>query len=212
MPEAPTNPIHQAEEKPNKIYRFFAHSIVYMIFTLIAAGAAHVLADYGDPLEFLIKLPLFFLCTIPLLFGQIGMVMKRKYVQAILGLFLVAGMFYTAFSISRSITNAYWRKREPVMILLADTIMHDPKYADTKGTVEIPLPENLSKFSNGKPLRADFSRHHKGSCRIYYFWYDTASDENFYCIYESDPHNYILSDGDEYIGNIRKNFHLKPAN
>ena len=93
MPEAPTNPYIKPKKKPNKIYRFFAHPIVYMIFTLIAAGAAHVLADYGDPLEFLIKLPLFFLCTIPLLFGQIGMVMKRKYVQAILGLILSPACF-----------------------------------------------------------------------------------------------------------------------
>ena len=210
MPEHPEASAPRYIKKFNAQFQFFAHPAIYLVSCLLMLWWFYWLYKL---LPFMLPLlPTFIIFLAPLVLGQIGMVRKRHYVQAIFAFLLIPALIYALISIPESASNAQWRKREPAMVLLADTVLHDPKYADTKGTVEIPLPENLSKFSNGKPLRADFSRHHKGSCRIYYFWYDTASDENFYCIYESDPHNYILSDGDEYIGNIRKNFHLKPAN
>ncbi len=210
MPEHPEASAPRYIKKFNAQFQFFAHPAIYLVSCLLMLWWFYWLYKL---LPFMLPLlPTFIIFLAPLVLGQIGMVRKRHYVQAIFAFLLIPALIYALISIPESASNAQWRKREPAMVLLADTVLHDPKYADTKGTVVIPLPENLSKFSNGKPLRADFSRHHKGSCRIYCFWYDTASDENFYCIYESDPHNYILSDGDEYIGNIRKNFHLKPAN
>ena len=210
MPEHPEASAPRYIKKFNAQFQFFAHPAIYLVSCLLMLWWFYWLYKL---LPFMLPLlPTFIIFLAPLVLGQIGMVRKRHYVQAIFAFLLIPALIYALISIPESASNAQWRKREPAMVLLADTVLHDPKYANTKGTVVIPLPENLSKFSNGKPLRADFSRHHKGSCRIYCFWYDTASDENFYCIYESDPHNYILSDGDEYIGNIRKNFHLKPAN
>ena len=208
MSEHPADP-HMTKAKT--VFALFAHPVFFI--TVYLCLLFWSLAVFSPPeILALFLFPILLVFIIPLLLGIIGMVAKRQYVQAALGLLLIAFSLFDAPHLLNNIKYARFNRQEPAMVLLADTIMHDPKYADTKGTVEIPLPENLSKFSNGKPLRADFSRHHKGSCRIYYFWYDTASDENFYCIYESDPHNYILSDGDEYIGNIRKNFHLKSAN
>ena len=91
------------------------------------------------------------------------------------------------------------------MILLADTIMHDPKYANTKGTVEIPLPENLSKLTKGKPLRVEFSKLYKGSCSIY-FYSGTRDNGTNYIVYENSRSNVTLY-GSSYFGDIRENFH-----
>ena len=89
------------------------------------------------------------------------------------------------------------------MVLLADTVLHDPKYANTKGTVEIPLPENLSKLTKGKPLRVEFPEQRKDSCQVCFFRL-ALGKQTLYCAYESNPN----TTDEEYFGNIRKNFHI----
>ncbi len=213
MPEAPTNPYSKPKKKSNTLFLFFAHPAVYLMFCLLMLWWLYWICALM-PFTLLL-LPTFIVFLAPLVLGQVGMVIKRKYIQALLAFLLIPGVVYPISSIPSSTSDAQWRKEEPAMVLLADTVLHDPKYANTKGTVEIPLPKNLSTLTNGKPLRVKFPEQRKDSCQVCFFSYENSNGEGIYYIYESDPpkpvvSHYVFADnkGDEYFGDIRKNFRL----
>ena len=201
MSEAPTNPYIKPKKKSNTLFLFFAHPAIYLVSCLLMLWWFYWLYKL---LPFMLPLlPTFITFLAPLVLGQIGMVRKRHYVQAIFAFLLIPALIYALISIPESASNAQWRKREPAMVLLADTVLHDPKYANTKGTVEIPLPENLSKLTKGKPLRVEFPEQNNGSCQICFFR-RTLVTQSTYCAYESNPD----TTDEEYFGNIRENFHI----
>ena len=203
MPEAPTNPYSKPKKKSNTLFLFFAHPAVYLMFCLLMLWWLYWICALM-PFTLLL-LPTFLVFLAPLVLGQVGMVIKRKYIQALLAFLLIPSLVYPISSIPSSTSDAQWRKEEPAMVLLADTIMHDPKHANTKGTVEIPLPENLSTLTKGRPLRVEFSKLYKGSCSIY-FYSGTRDNGTNYIVYENSRGNVTLY-GSSYFGDIRENFH-----
>ena len=200
MPEHPEASAPRYIKKFNAQFQFFAHPAIYLVSCLLMLWWFYWLYKL---LPFMLPLlPTFIIFLAPLVLGQIGMVRKRHYVQAIFAFLLIPALIYALISIPESASNAQWRKEEPAMVLLADTVLHDPKYANTKGTVEIPLPENLSKLTKGKPLRVEFPEQRKDSCQVCFFRL-ALGKQTLYCAYESNPN----TTDEEYFGNIRKNFH-----
>ena len=212
MSEHPADP-HMTKEKT--VFALFAHPVFFitvylclLFWSLAVFSPPEILALFLFPI-----LPVF---IIPLLLGIIGMVAKRQYVQAALGLLLIAFSLFDAPHLLNNIKYARFNRQEPAMVLLADTVLHDPKYANTKGTVEIPLPENLSTLTKGKPLRVKFPEQRKDSCQVCFFSCEKRNGEGIYYIYESDPPEPVVShdkfpdykEEDEYFGDIRKNFRL----
>ncbi len=203
MPKHPEASAPRHTKKPSTLFQFFAHPAIYLVSFFLMAWWfywLYVFLPFTLPLS-----PTIIAFFVPLAFGQIGMVRKRHYVQALLAFLLVLGLIYPTLSIPGSTSDAQWRREEPAMVLLADTIMHDPKHANTKGTVEIPLPENLSTLTKGRPLRVEFSKLYKGSCSIY-FYSGTRDNGTNYIVYENSRGNVTLY-GSSYFGDIRENFH-----
>ena len=199
MSEHPANP-HMTKEKT--VFALFAHPVFFI--TVYLCLLFWSLAVFSPPeILALFLFPILLVFIIPLLLGIIGMVAKRQYVQAALGLLLIAFSLFDAPHLLNNIKYARFNRQEPAMVLLADTVLHDPKYANTKGTVEIPLPENLSKLTKGKPLRVKFPEQRKDSCQVCFFQ-RTQDDQSVYCAYESNPN----TTDEEYFGNICKNFHI----